>query len=112
MIKKLFFNFVNSINGLRVAFTEHSFIIEVLVGIILIPYLLFLDLNYIFKLLIISVYILLLSFELINTAIEKLCNKITKEIDSDIKMIKDLASASVFMVLMSLIILIVFAFFV
>ena len=64
-----------------------------------------------FKLLIFTVYILLLTFEIINTAIEKLCDKITKELDEDIKIIKDLASASVFVVLLLLIILILSTFF-
>ena len=46
-----------------------------------------------------------------NTAIEKLCNKITLELDPDIKKIKDLASASVFIVLIILIILVITTFF-
>ena len=111
MIKKLYFNFINSINGLKVACKEHSFIIEILGGIILIPCLIFLELNILFKLLIIFTYLLLLAFEIVNTAIEKLCDKITKEIDSDIKKIKDLASASVFVVLTALMVLIIFTFF-
>ena len=111
MIKKLYFNFINSINGLKVACKEHSFIIEILGGVILIPYLIFLELNILFKLLIIFTYLLLLAFEIVNTAIEKLCDKITKEIDSDIKKIKDLASASVLVVLTALIVLIIFTFF-
>ena len=111
MIKKLYLNFINSINGLKVVCKEHSFVIEILGGIILIPYLIFLELNILFKLLIIFNYLLLLAFEIINTAIEKLCDKITKEIDSDIKKIKDLASASVFVVLTALMVLIIFTFF-
>ncbi len=62
--------------------------------------------------LILSVYFLLLAFEILNTSIEKLSDKITKEIDLDIKNIKDLASAAVFVVLLILIILIVFTFFI
>lgn len=112
MIKKLFFNLVNSINGIKVAFKEHSFVTELLGGIVLIPYVLLSDLTNVFKLSIIIVYLLLLAFELLNAAIEKLCDKITKEIDNDIKIIKDLASASVFIVLIVLIILIIFTFFV
>ena len=111
MIKKFFFNFINSLNGLKVVFREHSFIAEIMGGIILIPYVLFSELTILFKLLIISLYLLLLAFEIVNTAIEKLCDKITKEIDADIKIIKDLASASVFIVLLILITLIIFSFF-
>ena len=57
-----------------------------------------------FKLVITLTYFLLLAFEIFNTAIEKLCNKITKDYDKDIKQIKDLASASVFLILIILII--------
>ena len=57
-----------------------------------------------FKLVITLTYFLLLAFEILNTAIEKLCNKITKNYDMDIKKIKDLASASVFLILIILII--------
>ena len=111
MIKKLYLNFLNSINGLKVVFQQHSFILEINTGLILIPYIFILDLNFLFKLLIILVYFLLLAFEIVNTAIEKLCDKITKEIDPDIKKIKDLASASVFLILIILIILVIITFF-
>ena len=112
MAKNFFFNLKNSINGLKVAFKEHSFVAEILGGIILIPYLFFVDLNILLKLIIMIVYFFLLAFEIANTAIEKLCDKITKEHDDNIKKIKDLASASVFIILIILIILIIFTFFV
>lgn len=111
MIKKLYFNLLNSMNGLKIAFKEHSFVIEIIGGIILVPYLILIELNILFKLLIFFTYLLLLAFEIVNTAIEILCDKITKEIDLDIKKIKDLASAAVFVVLIALIILIIFTFF-
>tara|TARA_Y100001958_G_C20888476_1_gene315662 strand:+ start:172 stop:516 length:345 start_codon:yes stop_codon:yes gene_type:complete len=112
MIKKLILNFKNSINGLRFAVSENSFILELIGGMILFPYIFFSDLNIIYKLLIVIVYVLLLGFELLNTAIEQLCNKIKKEIDKDIKVIKDLASSAVFIVLILLIVLIILSFFV
>ena len=111
MIKKLYLNFLNSINGLKVACKEHSFIIEIIGGIILIPYLIYIELNFLFKILVVITYFALLAFEIVNTAIEILCDKITKEIDSDIKRIKDLSSSSVFIVLILLITLIVLTFF-
>ena len=112
MIKKLYLNLLYSINGLKVVSKEHSFLLEILLGIILIPYILIIELNFLLKLLIFLNYFLLLAFEIINTAIEKLCDKITQELDSDIKVIKDLASASVFVVLIILIILVIITFFV
>ena len=95
-MKKIFSNLINSINGLKITLKQHSFIIEVVGGLILIPYLIIAELDNIFKLIIITIYFLLLAFELINTAIEKLSDKITKNFDSDIKKIKDISSASVF----------------
>jgi len=111
MSNKFIINLFNSINGLKLALKEHSFVAEVLGGIIFIPYVLFSDLTLIFKLILMTVYFLLLAFELVNTAIEELCNKITLEIDADIKKIKDISSASVFIILITLIILIFFSFF-
>ena len=46
---------------------------------------------------------MLLATEIMNTAIEKLSDKFTKDFDNDIKNIKDLSSASVFIVLITLI---------
>ena len=108
---KLYNNFINSINGIKMALKENSFVLELIGGIFLLPYLFFLDVSLLLKMLILAVYFLLLAFEILNTSVEKLSDKITKEIDPDIKNIKDLASAAVFVVLLILIILIVFTFF-
>ena len=102
-MKKIFSNLINSINGLKITLKQHSFIIEVVGGLILIPYLIIAELDNILKLIIITIYFLLLAFELINTAIEKLSDKISNNFDSDIKKIKDISSASVFIILILLI---------
>ena len=112
MIKKLYGNLINSLNGLKIVIKENSFILELIGGIFLILYLFITDISTLFKLLVLSVYFLLLAFEIFNTSIEKLCDKITKETDKDIKIIKDLSSASVFVVLFILIILIIFTFWI
>ncbi len=112
MIKKLYGNLINSLNGLKIVIKENSFILELIGGIFLILYLFITDISTLFKILILSVYFLLLAFEIFNTSIEKLCDKITKETDKDIKIIKDLSSASVFVVLFILIILIIFTFWI
>jgi len=111
-IKKFYLNLISSINGLKLTLTEHSFIAEILGGFILIPYLIIADLNNIFKLIIIILYFLLLAFELLNTAIEKLSDKITKNFDEDIKKIKDISSASVFVILSLLIVSLILTIFV
>ncbi len=43
--------------------------------------------------------ILLLAVEMINTSIELLCDRITRDFDVQIKKIKDVASGSVFLIL-------------
>ena len=111
-MKKIFLNLINSINGLKITLTQHSFIAEILGGFVLIPYLVIADLNNIFKLIIIIIYFLLLAFELLNTAIEKLSDKITKNFDEDIKKIKDISSASVFVILSLLIVSLILTIFV
>ena len=111
-MKKIFLNLINSINGLKITLTQHSFIAEILGGFVLIPYLIITDLNNIFKLIIIILYFLLLAFELLNTAIEKLSDKITKNFDEDIKKIKDISSASVLVILSLLIVSLILTIFV
>ena len=111
-IKKFYFNLKNSVNGLKQSLKHHSFIAEIVGGLILIPYLIIADLNNIFKLIIIIIYFLLLAFELLNTAIEMLSDKISKNFDTDIKKIKDISSASVFIILCLLIVLLILTIFV
>ena len=50
-MKKFYFNLLNSINGLKKAFKEHSFVSEIVGGLVLIPYVLISDLTNTFKLL-------------------------------------------------------------
>lgn len=109
---KLYNNLINSLNGLKIVLKENSFILELIGGIFLLPYLFLSEKPISIKLLILTIYFLLLAFEIFNTSIEKLSDKITKEIDQDIKNIKDLASAAVYVVLTILIILIIITFFI
>ncbi len=110
-MKKFYQNLLNSINGLKEAFKEHSFIFELIGGLILLPYLFISNIDNQFKFILISVYFVLLAFELLNTSIEKLSDRITKEFDPDIKKVKDLSSASVFIILILFIILLTISFF-
>ena len=104
MIKKLYSNLNNSLNGLKIVLKENSFILELVLGVFLIPYIFLsnIDLNY--KIILSVLYFLLLAFEIMNTAVEKLCDKVTTDINTEIKKIKDLSSAAVFVVLLILII--------
>ena len=111
-MKKLLLNLENSLRGLKIMFNEHSFVLEFIGGLFLIPYILFTDIDNTYKILILLTYFILLAFEIINTAIEKLCNKITKKYDKDIKVIKDISSASVFVILIILLMTIIVIYFI
>ena len=102
-LKKINNNFLNSLNGIKEALKEHSFISEIYFGFFLFIYLFNFNISLNYKLVIIFAYIILLVTEIINTSIEKICNKITKKKDNEIRIIKDLASAAVFIVLLFLI---------
>ena len=104
MIKKIYKNFINSLNGLKIVINEKSFVMELILGVFLLPYVLISNIDFNHKLLLLVLYFILLATEIINTAIEKLSDKFTKDFDNDIKNIKDLSSASVFIVLITLII--------
>ena len=104
MIKSLFNNLLNSLNGLKIVFKEYSFILELILGIFLIPYIFLSNIDLTHKVILFVLYLLLLAFEILNTSIEKLCDKITKEHDLDIKNIKDLSSAAVFLILLILVV--------
>ena len=84
-IKKLISNLFNSLNGLKLSLKEHSFFSEIILGILLIPILIIFENDNFTRLLIIVNYFMLLAFELINTSIEKLSDKINKNYDPDIK---------------------------
>lgn len=104
MNKKLFNNLLNSLNGLKIVIKENSFVLELILGIFLVPYVFLSNIDFTHKIILSVLYFLLLVFEILNTSIEKLCDKITKEHDLDIKNIKDLSSAAVFLILLILVV--------
>ena len=110
MIKKLYSNLINSLNGLKIVSKENSFILELVLGFFLIPYIFLSNIDLYYKIILSVLYFLLLAFEIMNTAIEKLCDKVTTDIDPDIKKIKDLSSAAVFLVLTLLVIIFLVTF--
>ena len=100
-MKKLFSNLKNSLRGLFIARNEHSFALEV---ILLLPYfvlILVAPISGPHQIICIVAYLGLLSAELFNTAIERVCNKLCPDYDRDIKDIKDISSAAVFVALLS-----------
>ena len=110
MIVKLYKNLINSLYGLKIVIGEKSFILELILGIFLIPYIFISNIEFNQKLLLLILYFLLLVSEILNTSIEKLADKFTKNFDNDIKNIKDLGSAAVFLIITLLIIIFVLTF--
>ena len=110
MIKKLYSNLINSLNGLKIVSKENSFILELVLGVFLIPYIFLSNIDINYKIILPVLYFLLLAFEIMNTAIEKLCDRVTTDLDSEIKKIKDLSSAAVFLVLTLLVIIFLVTF--
>ena len=99
LLIKLQDNLKNSLNGLYTCLSEIAFKLEIAYGIILLILISFLDFDHVHILILVIEYFLLLAFELVNTAIEKTCNRITREYDLLIRDAKDLGSAAVFLIL-------------
>lgn len=87
---------VNSWNGLRAAARSEQAIRQELVALALATPLAFLiGTSAAQALLMIGVVLLLLAVELLNTAIEKLADRLTRERDPEIGVVKDMGSAAV-----------------
>lgn len=90
-----------SLHGFIFAFkNEQAFRCELLMGFILFPLLMISDLAVSSKVLLLCLFFLLLIVELINSAVEVLCDRISLEFDIRIKGIKDMGSAAVFLSLL------------
>ena len=107
---KLLSNVKNSIRGIKIALLEHSFFIEFALALLVVIYLYFFCQSNFFKYLISLSYTLLLAIELINTAIERVCNRVTRDFDQEIMDIKDLSSAAVFLLVTLNVFLLVISF--
>lgn len=86
-----------SMKGLRAAFlSEAAFRQEVLVLVILIPIAFCVDVTSIERILLVMSLLIVLITELLNTAIEKLCDHVSTDIHLLIGRAKDIGSAAVF----------------
>jgi diacylglycerol kinase (ATP) len=87
---------VNSWNGLRFALgSEAAFRQELAVFVPAVPLAFFIAADPWKRLALIGVLMLLFVVELLNTAIEKLCDRVNSEIDPQIGRVKDMGSAAV-----------------
>ena len=87
---------INSWNGLAFALrTERAFQQEVVVLIIAVPLAFVLTGSAVQRFMLIGSILFLMVVELLNTAIEKLADRMTREQDTQIGRVKDMASAAV-----------------
>lgn len=95
-IKRIFLAFGYSIKGIKSAFKyEAAFRQEVLLALILIPIALIVEVSQIERILLISPVILVLIFEIINSAIEAVVDRIGNEFHELSGRAKDMGSAAV-----------------
>ena len=98
MLKKIWNSFLFSCQGFQSAFfKEYSFRLEILAIPFLLLVLCFLEISTFRKLIMMAIYLLIPCLELLNSAVEKLADRLTTEYDHMIKFVKDAASASVFL---------------
>jgi len=98
--RRVIFTLTNSLHGIKSAWrTEESFRVEVVVTLFLIPVAFFITQNQSEFLILVLSLILVLVVELINTAIEKTIDRISLERNETSKLVKDLGSAAVFLMI-------------
>ena len=92
----------NSWNGiLACARSEAAFREEIVALVIAVPLAMVLTADPWKRALLLLPVVLLLVVELLNTAIEKLCDRITRDFDADIRRVKDMGSAAIGVTLMA-----------
>ena len=95
-LKRIILAFGYSLKGLKSAFKhEAAFRQEVLLAIILIPIAFMLDVTQVQRILLISPVILVLMFEIVNSAIEAVVDRIGSEFHELAGRAKDMGSAAV-----------------
>ena len=101
-IKRIFLAFGYSLKGIKSAFKhEAAFRQEVLLALILIPIALLVDVTQVERILLISPVILVLIFEIINSAIEAVVDRVSDEYHELAGRAKDMGSAAVMLVLLN-----------
>jgi len=95
-VKRLWHAAINSWNGLvAVTQSEAAFRQELAVLVVGVPLAFFLTADVGERFALIGVIVFILIVELLNTAIEKLCDRVTRNSDPAIKRVKDMGSAAV-----------------
>jgi len=92
---KLLKSFNFSINGIKILLKEQNFVIHLFALFVVILVAIYLELNYLEWIVLLLTCGFVISLEAMNTAIEKMCDLISKEKNKEIKIIKDISAASV-----------------
>lgn len=87
--------FIDAFNGLKIAFSHKAVVIQLVLGICAILGGLIIKLDYYEWLAFVICIFTVIMCEIFNTAIEFIGNYLNKEVDENIKRIKDLASGAV-----------------
>jgi len=96
-MKRLWRAFLNTLDGLDWAARHERAVLEELLALgFSVPLSFFLSGSVVTRLALIGSVMLVLMVELLNTAIEKLCDHLAPELSAQIKVVKDLGSAAVF----------------
>jgi diacylglycerol kinase (ATP) len=96
-LKRLYYATFNSLRGIRDGFaTEPALRDEAVLFVIAVPLGFFVAPSAVWYAALIGALLLLLAIEFLNTAIEKLADHVTPELNHDIRRIKDFGSAAVF----------------
>ena len=96
-MKRLWAAFLNTIDGINWAARHETAVVQELAALVLaIPLSFFVTASPWTRVALIGVVMMVLVVEFLNTAIEKLCDHLSPALSSQIKVVKDLGSAAVF----------------
>jgi diacylglycerol kinase len=96
MLTKIYHSFLFAWNGLKTTWQEeHNFRVEILIGVIVLFFIVFFNFTFLETIFCVIAITLVLSSEIINTAVEDVCNKIEPQHNSIIGKIKDTMAAYV-----------------
>lgn len=98
-MKSLLKSFTHAFNGLRqMVFAERNFTIHIIAAFVAVAFCVLLQVNDIEFLIVVVCIASVISAEIFNSAVEKLCDFVHPEEHGQIKVIKDIAAAAVLMV--------------
>lgn len=111
MFDRILKSFVYAARGLGIVWREEqNFRLEIFAGVVVLAAAYFFRFTYIESALVVLAVTAVLCAEILNTAIEDLCNKIEPNQDSAIRKIKDIAAAFVLVAVIGAVFLVAFAF--